>query len=294
MYVNWKIIIYRFQMPYPYTVYRFLLYFSLLLVRVILFIVIGCYDCYPITSGGANTQNWWQTLSISSYMRMAINAFESNHVLPRFHHGKASNSLQWSTCILVLVYVKLYLSVAPAKFKVFFQRNINWISVLFGRREFRHLQKFVSWRCFKNSIRKELLHLCIRIPFSRLDLGTHTNRVHLENRYCVSKLTIHTRVRLDKWYVTHTDVNALYTLLQRFSTYDTRVICDTLTKKLWHFAFIFMWHSWSNNIKKMTPRQKKVERTVVHYWLVTTHYSFVQIPSNLNENLSWKYHKIYK
>ena len=81
---------------------------------------------------------------------------------------------------------------------------------------------------------------------------------------------------------------------QWFSTYDTRVICDTLTKKLWHFAIIFMWHSWSNNIKKMTPRQKKVERTVVHYWLVTTHYSVVQVPSNLDENLSWKYRKIYK
>ena len=44
----------------------------------------------------------------------------------------------------------------------------------------------------------------------------------------------------------------------------------------------------------MTPRQKKVERTVVHYWLVTTHYTFVQVPSNLDEYLSWKHHKIYK
>ena len=92
----------------------------------------------------------------------------------------------------------------------------------------------------------------------------------------------------------HSNHHCCSRLHQRFSTYDTRVICDTLTKKLWHFAFIFMWHSWSNNIKKMTPRQKKVERTVVHNWLVTTHYSFVQVPSNLDENLSWKYHKIYK
>ena len=49
-----------------------------------------------------------------------------------------------------------------------------------------------------------------------------------------------------------------YTVMQWFSTWGTRVICDTLTKKLWHFAIIFMWHSWSKNIKKMTPRQKKV------------------------------------
>ena len=84
------------------------------------------------------------------------------------------------------------------------------------------------------------------------------------------------------------------TVHQGFSTYGTCAICGTLTKNFWHFAFIFMWHSWSNNIKKMALRKKKVERTVVHYWLVTTHYSFVQVSSNLDENLSWKYHKIYK
>ena len=81
---------------------------------------------------------------------------------------------------------------------------------------------------------------------------------------------------------------------QRFSTYGTRAICGTFTKKLWHFAFIYIKHSWSNNIKKMTLRQKKVERTVVHYWQVITHDSFVQVSSNLDKNLSWKYHKIYK
>ena len=32
-------------------------------------------------------------------------------------------------------------------------------------------------------------------------------------------------------------------VVQGFSTYGTRAICGTLTKKLWHFAFIFMWHS---------------------------------------------------
>ena len=31
----------------------------------------------------------------------------------------------------------------------------------------------------------------------------------------------------------------ILSLEQRFSTYDTRVICDTLTKKLWFFTFIF-------------------------------------------------------
>ena len=30
---------------------------------------------------------------------------------------------------------------------------------------------------------------------------------------------------------------------QWFSNYGTRAICGTLTKKLWHFAFIFTWHS---------------------------------------------------
>ena len=50
---------------------------------------------------------------------------------------------------------------------------------------------------------------------------------------------------------------------QWFSTWGTRVICDTFTKNFWHFAFIFMWHSWSKNIIKMTPRQN----VVVNYWL---------------------------
>ena len=33
------------------------------------------------------------------------------------------------------------------------------------------------------------------------------------------------------------------TVMQGFSTYGTRAICGTLTKKLWHFAFIVLWHS---------------------------------------------------
>ena len=35
---------------------------------------------------------------------------------------------------------------------------------------------------------------------------------------------------------------------QWYSTYGTRVICDTSTKKLWHFAFIFSWHFWRKDV----------------------------------------------
>ena len=45
------------------------------------------------------------------------------------------------------------------------------------------------------------------------------------------------------------------TVEQWYSTWGTRVICDTLTKKFWHFAFIFTWHFWRKDVKKMTPWQ---------------------------------------
>ena len=42
---------------------------------------------------------------------------------------------------------------------------------------------------------------------------------------------------------------------QWFSNWDTRAICGTLTKKLWHLAFIWTWLLWRKDIKRMTLRQ---------------------------------------
>ena len=48
----------------------------------------------------------------------------------------------------------------------------------------------------------------------------------------------------------------MYSLInQWYSTWGTSFICDTLTKKFWHFAFIFTWHFWRKDVKKMTPWQ---------------------------------------
>ena len=50
-----------------------------------------------------------------------------------------------------------------------------------------------------------------------------------------------------------------YTLYQWYSTYGTRVICDTLTKKLWHclYFFIFTWQMF----RKWHPGQSNAKYT---------------------------------
>ena len=68
---------------------------------------------------------------------------------------------------------------------------------------------------------------------------------------------------------------------QRFSTCGTRAICGTLTNKLWHFAFIFMWHSWSNNIKKMALRTSDYSLQFRTGTLKLRWEPFLEIPQNL-------------
>ena len=50
-------------------------------------------------------------------------------------------------------------------------------------------------------------------------------------------------------------------VLQWYSTWGTRVICDTLTKNIWHFAFIFTWHFDAKMLRKWHPGKTNAKYT---------------------------------
>ena len=115
------------------------------------------------------------------------------------------------------------------------------------------------------------MRICIYTVELHIVLTTQYHEFDTLTLFVLLLCTVYT---LLLWTLHNYSLLILVLLCSGFQPGGTLVICDTLTKTLWHFDFIFMWHSWSKNIKKMTPRQKKkVERTVVHYWLLTSDYS---------------------
>ena len=66
-------------------------------------------------------------------------------------------------------------------------------------------------------------------------------------------------------------------------------------KKLWHFAFIFMWLFWRINIKKMTPRQTKVTifACTVHTLLITRTARVVLVDDQISRKMLRNTCKLY-
>ena len=103
-----------------------------------------------------------------------------------------------------------------------------------------------------------------------------------------------------------TDYNTtsvMYSVHQWYSTWGTRVICDTLTKKLWHFAFIFTWHFWRKMLRKWHPgktnaKYKLTWQAISPVYMYCMYNTYIVNVHNEHkwkcENVSWKYHKIYK